>query len=745
MNKFTTIRFDEFVKRVQDHLHRPSQQSGAAYTLLLGAGMSFPLVPTATQMTLRDIPWWLMWKQDNPTEPFPDTPQHDEKLDAFAREMWSEVYRQTGDFELSEDDGLPVCKADNIGKAYQTVMSGRTHSGLSSREQQRWYLRDVVHRIGRRMNMAHLTLASILREQNRQEYRDRYSRPFCNTIFTTNFDNLLQRSLQMVNQLYYMTDRPELGLAPLDDSVESAVHLIYTHGNTYRYYLANTQSDIRALADENARDLTYYFERHGVIAMGYSGWLDTTMTVLKDCSGFDGNLYWCDMHTPSQAETGGLRKDVVKLLAEDREHRFYVQLPSGGADQGMLALHKGLVLEQWPTVLFNPLCGLIEMLEGIQMPKSFDSAHTKRYIENDKWEFAYRSIGEFDQPQDVLERTLIWLRWAKEQGFEETITTTTQEPSHIEDAEIARLMNLAQRAALNSETEEAIDYLDRLLEIEELTEEQKATALLNRGIVKDQAGENNKAVEDYNAVLELENLPDNLEMSALLGRGVANAYGDNIERAIGDFTVVLENHTATTDQKATALFNRGLAKSQKKDIDDAIKDYSAVLMISEASTEHKANALFNRGVLKGMRENLKDAISDYNILLKVPGVSTRHKIEALTNRGVAKSELGDTRGAIDDYTAVIESTEASPHHIAHALFNRGFAKKLTGDTKEAIADYTALIEMQLNNPGNAVEALEKWRELDPEAKRTKLDGDSDFDGIRKHPAFVAFREKLPPG
>lgn len=54
------------------------------------------------------------------------------------------------------------------------------------------------------MNPAHVLLASMLSAQDEGPAVWRFSAPFCRTIFTTNFDPLLQRALQFVDKLYYL-------------------------------------------------------------------------------------------------------------------------------------------------------------------------------------------------------------------------------------------------------------------------------------------------------------------------------------------------------------------------------------------------------------------------------------------------------------------------------------------------------------------------------------------------------------
>jgi hypothetical protein len=197
--------------------------------------------------------------------------------------------------------------------------------------------------VGREINQAHLFLASILQTQDTTEeelaslWKGR--RPFCRTVFTTNFDPLLQHSLQIVGRLYSISDRPEELDAP-DDDESDTIQLIYTHGSSHRYVLLNTREEIERGTTWNAPSLVKYFERHGVIVIGYSGWRDTTMAALEKCVQFDGNLYWVDIHDSTRVDEL-LSPDVVKFLERHRGNAFYVQ---ASADDLMAALHGALGL-----------------------------------------------------------------------------------------------------------------------------------------------------------------------------------------------------------------------------------------------------------------------------------------------------------------------------------------------------------------------------------------------------------------
>ncbi|MBN9524258.1 hypothetical protein J0H58_38055 [bacterium] len=177
------------------------------FTLVLGSGFSYGIIPTTAEIVRADLPWWMWCQRQEKGGPTPDD-YHRRKEGDFAapakeeaKRFWEKVtkaYRGDGEavFALYAD-GLPT--GEGVGKAYQFALSTECSSGLHSHALVRRYFGDIIRRVGWRMNPAHLYLASLIAEKSK----------LFGTIFTTNFDPLLQRSLQLVNAPYYVSDRPD--------------------------------------------------------------------------------------------------------------------------------------------------------------------------------------------------------------------------------------------------------------------------------------------------------------------------------------------------------------------------------------------------------------------------------------------------------------------------------------------------------------------------------------------------------
>ncbi len=294
--QFDSVTLDKMVENVACWTQAGGNKP--AFTMLLGSGFSFPIIPTPSQMLAKDIAWWLYWqKQKKGQGKFTDRPAIHKNLPKFEKDLWKQVQKDANSSFDLDSSGLPDgTRPENAAAAYKAMMSGQATGGLATPDHRRRYLRDVIARARGKVNGAHLYLADILSAQD----GGAIGGTFCRTIFTTNFDPLLQISLQLVRKLYYMTDRPHT-LEPPDDEESEAIHLIYSHGSIHRYVLLNTESEIEAARRRNAPSLVPYFEKHGVIVMGYSGWNDATMAALRNCSRFAWNLYWCDRWPADQA------------------------------------------------------------------------------------------------------------------------------------------------------------------------------------------------------------------------------------------------------------------------------------------------------------------------------------------------------------------------------------------------------------------------------------------------------------
>ncbi len=370
---YNILKRDELFVRMKACC-RPAAGKPPAFTLILGSGFSVPIVPTTSQLVREDLPWWLWCKRVEPGGPKLQD-YLDRKEIAFAagikeeaREFWQRVLACQNDqpadpkrkpFQL-DAEGLP--SRETVGEAYRFALAPVCTPGLYNAHMVRQYFGDIIRRAGHRLNAAHLFLASIIAELPH----------LLGTVFTTNFDPLLQRSLQLFNAPYFVSDRPDTLQAPDDDGVLDALHLVHAHGSIYRYILASSPEEIEEFATKNHSLLPDYFRKHAVLIIGFSGWDDSITRALKSVDRFTFNLYWCDRGT--SPNSSDLTADAKEILS--KRDAFYVPIKS--ADNLLAEMHQHLVGSTLPRLFREPILVAREKLDTCDLKGITLSTRTDR-------------------------------------------------------------------------------------------------------------------------------------------------------------------------------------------------------------------------------------------------------------------------------------------------------------------------------------------------------------------------------
>lgn len=372
MNEISTISQDEFIEIVKEKLRSkrfkplyshydigPSPTSPSAFVLILGAGFSYGVIPLTKKLMTETIGDYYFPDQDQSSmERDPTVLRKDSSN--FWKEF-NEVARKENltPIDLGED-GLPV----NPAAAYQSLFIYDCANAVFSQPDQNikekkerdendgerfmkgflqyYFAPGSEHGYGwsgrNSLNLAHMYLASILEAQ--QLGHGWSTCAFCRTIITTNFDTLLQNSLQMVNILYRITDRPERGLTMSDlQSEEGPIHLVYAHGSILRHNPASTIEEVDDLAGKNIEVLKEFMENNDVITIGYSGWNDGLMKALDQCDSNKHMIYWCDILDEPAPH-------VARFLEKKGVSAIYVKMGKSGADILMKDLYESLIPEK---------------------------------------------------------------------------------------------------------------------------------------------------------------------------------------------------------------------------------------------------------------------------------------------------------------------------------------------------------------------------------------------------------------
>ncbi|WP_182867751.1 tetratricopeptide repeat protein [Rhodopirellula sp. JC639] len=226
--------------------------------------------------------------------------------------------------------------------------------------------------------------------------------------------------------------------------------------------------------------------------------------------------------------------------------------------------------------------------------------------------------------------------------------------------------------------ERALADFSAVIEMADVPMGGKAQAHVNRGVTYGQQGDVDRALADYSAVIEMTDAPVNLKARALVYRGIAYGQQGDFERELADYTAVIEIESAPADQNARALYNRGVAYSQKGDVKRSLADYSAVIEMANAPVDQKARALVSRGATYWHQEQFKESTADFDAVLGMPGVSPERRTGALFAvvepmvELCSQDEVGKALlRAFEEGDAQSSEYGGTPHDLLRMVLRRG--------------------------------------------------------------------------
>jgi tetratricopeptide (TPR) repeat protein len=664
------LQVEDFLSQIDDSLRAAhGARTSSVFTFVLGAGISRGVILKADEV-VGDLPRWL-WSE---TKSAGTELQYVKNFWPMLNERLSEESR----VELTSNGDPDLNSGDSVSRAYSAAML----RGLATPALRRKYLRHLCAKFRGEVNLAHLYLASLLHAQDTDEWKERYGR-FCTTIFTTNFDPLLQMSLQLVSKLYYMTDRPQTLDTPYDDD-HQAIHLVYTHGSIHQAALANTEEEIERFAKLQAKRLPSYFKRHGVIVLGYSGWNDACMRALSLCDQFDHNLYWCDVHSERDL-TLKLRSNVLKFLHKHRGNAYYVEIKGG--DDILQRLHEKLEGNAVPSMIADPLQPLLDRMRLID-PRGREQKQKRLESQSSD-----RSVVE---AFDVISQTIKRIERAHG-GWNLPLPgdlSITQDVSTASDEEqkASRDLKSAYFLVLNERYDDVLSICTNIINNTNFELGLRAEARTIRGYVRSRQGNAAGAIADYSAVIDMQYAPVEQRAKAYVNRGITKGLQGDPEGEIADYSAVIDMPGAPVEQQTKALYYRGITKGQQGDLAGAIEDYSAVINLPDLPAEQLAKVYVNRAHDRGIRGDSAGAIADYSAVIKMQDAPPDQRAKAYTGRGFMKTEKGDPAGAIEDYSAAINMPDASRAERVKAIGNRAWAKYVmrqfpasADDSREALS------------------------------------------------------------
>lgn len=602
--------------------------SGAAYAMIVGAGFSYGSVPLTKELLHEHIGDFYYPDQDMSARE-----RSREQCRKLSADYWKEfnaAASHAGEKPIETDDAeLPA----NPSEAYQHLFSYRVAKALFSpttglnaesllarlqrqRDAARGapaaplsiagekFVKEFLHYVldprgyysshghgsgegdycttGRTtLNGAHFFLASLLElQQSGQLWK---LRPFCRTIFTTNFDTLLQDALQLVNVLYSLTDRPERGLDQSDFPPEDpVVHLVYTHGSILRHNAASTVAELAALREKNLEVLKSYLEPRDVLVIGYGGWDDSLRSALARCSSTRHRIYWCGIEAVDAAERS-LAPEVLELLRALHGNGLYVSLGSEGADGFMARLYQSFDPEGgMPRLLRDPVGVFLAQLRMslgnlVICPPGTRSAAPAAVLPTPKLEApAARLHGSICR---MLDGARAWLQQSAEKRTSAEL-----------EAQACALLEEGFIAALTGRENDAVQTWSRLLALQDAPALEVAIAANYLGIVRVRQGRNDLAITAYTRAIDLESHCPSLRVDTHANRGAAHHQNGEIEKAMDDFSAAVaiwedQPPAVANAIAARALIFRGVVRREKGDILGAQDDFNRAVALKDVPAE----------------------------------------------------------------------------------------------------------------------------------------------------------------
>jgi tetratricopeptide (TPR) repeat protein len=209
---------------------------------------------------------------------------------------------------------------------------------------------------------------------------------------------------------------------------------------------------------------------------------------------------------------------------------------------------------------------------------------------------------------------------------------------------------------------------------------QRAAALVQRGMLRAELGQQARAMADFGRAIRL----DATNSDAYSERGMVHQQRGAFDMAMRDYEAAL----AVDPTNSVAAYRREQAMAGRV---DAVQQQIARLDEILGRDARNAGALNDRCWIRAINdEDLNLALGDCNASLRVAPRSAA----ALDSRGLVNLKRGDYQAALADYEAAL----ALEPNRGHFMYGRGLARERLGQTAEGSAD---LVAAEAAEPGVA--------------------------------------------
>lgn len=232
---------------------------------------------------------------------------------------------------------------------------------------------------------------------------------YFNTVFTTNFDDLLNEAFHQFSDLRPILCAHDSSIASITVTSKRP-KIIKLHGDYLFDDIKSTVRETESLEDNTKRKFVEFAKDHGLVVVGYSGHdrsiMDVLHFLLKQDDYFKHGIYWCvrEGETPSD--------ELTKLLWKDRVYWVEVE----GFDELIAQLYQECVgdyvpvstslVSQKPLELISRFCNDKYLVGSRSSYIQRDLAKLRQELDQEALVNSLRTIAGGEEEQDRVPNKL---------------------------------------------------------------------------------------------------------------------------------------------------------------------------------------------------------------------------------------------------------------------------------------------------------------------------------------------------
>ena len=620
----TFISLSEAVSQIRQACESAEADFGYPFFFLVGAGISYPQVALASQITAA-------CRTEAEKRDRTQAPLHSDAMSQYSH-WFQAAYPQ------------PI--------------------------QRKKYLKSLID--NKPISRANFRLAHLLLGDEVEGKRER--RPLTNLVVTTNFDDFLSKALHTFGKPHIICDHPETTMrVDLGDTNE--LFLVHVHGTYHFYDTKNLADEIKETsAHSNASPCTMaglldaILRDRSPLVVGYSGWEnDVVMQSIKKrlSTALGYQLYWFCHHRAAA--------DSLPAFLRDNRHVTFVVPDESRQSSPVTHDHKisAEKLAAEGAESKTPRLDAYEVFESLNREFDFRSP----YITREPLKFLISELTAKFPSEDLsadgadiysLASVIQKIKHA-DSYLERSLTSADAFKTRLEEMREA-VRGSQYRAAL--EVGKTLD-LDT---VPQASQEELCELFVDIGFgLKD---ESEAALSAFDAALKLATaiqqppLKTQINIArALTYKGFVLGQLNRTEEAIAVYNEAVQRYGTATEpalreRVARALVNKGFVLGQLKRSEEAIAVCDEVVQrygtaIEPALRERVAGALANKGFALGQLKRSEETIAVCDEMVQRYGTATEPALreqvaQALFNKGVRLGQLNRSEEAIAVYDEVVQ-------------------------------------------------------------------------------------------